>query len=129
MKPKKYYEKAGYEWLKRAKEDLAWTEANIKNSFYTQACFTSQQSAEKALKAYLRFKGKEIDKEFKTHKLTKLLKMCQKFDIEFSKLEEDCKILNQYYAPTRYPEILGLSFSGYTKKEAQEALLLAKKNL
>lgn len=127
MKPKEYYKKAASEWLKRAEEDIHWTEHNIKASFFTQACFTAQQVAEKSLKAFLRYKGKEIDREFKTHKLTKLLKICKKYDKKFSYLEKDCKVLNQYYAPTRYPEILGLDFSGYTKKEAEEALKLSKK--
>ena len=126
-KPVKYYFNAATEWIKRAEEDLRWTENNLKSGFFTQACFTAQQVAEKSLKAFLRKKRVEIDRKFKTHQLIPLLRRCQKFEKEFASLEKDCRILNEYYAPTRYPEILGLEFRGYGKEQASEALSLAKK--
>lgn len=126
-KPVKYYFNAAKEWIKRAEEDIRWTENNINSGFFTQACFTAQQVAEKSLKAFLRKRGVEIDRRFKTHQLVLLLRRCQEFDQEFASLEKKCRILNEYYAPTRYPEILGLEFRGYGKEQATEALSLAKK--
>ena len=125
-KPDQYYKNAAKGWFERAADDLLWTANNIKTKFYTQACFTSQQSAEKALKAYLRSKRVEIDKSFKTHQLAKLLSYCVKIDRSFSALEANCRILNEYYAPTRYPEMLDLEFRDYTEKEADDAYGLAK---
>lgn len=112
-KPSKYYKNATLAWAEHAKDDIAWTENNIKSGFYTQACFTAQQVAEKSLKTFLRNHGQEIDKEFKTHHLANLLRQCRQFDKNFVTLEKTCCILNEYYAPTRYPEILGLEFRGY----------------
>ncbi len=126
MKPDIYYQNAAKEWLARAKDDISWTESNIKSGFYTQACFTFQQVAEKSLKAYLRSQKKEIDKSLKTHQLSKLLHECRKFDSDFLSLLSNCRILNEYYAPTRYPEILGLEFRGYSQKQAHDALDLAR---
>lgn len=125
-KPDSYYLKASTEWLIRAKDDIAWTENNIKSGFYTQACFTAQQIAEKSLKAFLRRRGKEIDREFKTHQLVSLLKQCMRIQKDFAQFTSHCRILNEFYAPTRYPEILGLEFRGYGKEEAEEALNLSK---
>jgi HEPN domain-containing protein len=81
---------------------------------------------EKSLKAYLRSRRREIDNRFRTHQLTNLLYECIKFDQQFKNLEKDCRLLNEYYAPTRYPEILGLEFRGYEKDQAEEALKFAK---
>lgn len=40
-------------WFEKAKDDLQWTEANIRENIYYGACFTAQQAAEKALKAFV----------------------------------------------------------------------------
>lgn len=128
-KPDIYYSNAAKQWIIRAKDDILWTENNIRGGFYTQACFTAQQVAEKSLKAFLRRRGKEIDKEFKTHQLINLLHQCSKIEKEFNKFEKHCRILNEFYAPTRYPEILGLDFRGYEEEQAQEALSLSKEIL
>lgn len=125
-KPNKYYQNAALSWITRAEDDIAWTKNNIESGFYSQACFTAQQIAEKALKAFLRSRRKEINRDFKIHQLLGLLRQCEKFDKDFRNLEENCRILNEYYAPTRYPEMLGLQFRGYGKNQAEEAFQLAK---
>ena len=38
-------------WLRQAESDLAFAELGAREGFPAQACFTSQQAAEKALKA------------------------------------------------------------------------------
>lgn len=40
-------------WLKFALDDLSWTEANLRESVWYGACFTTQQAVEKSLKSYL----------------------------------------------------------------------------
>jgi len=126
MKSETYYQKVGQLWLARAKDDILYAEGNFKLAFYTQVCFLSQQAAEKALKAFLRKNKAKVDREFKTHLLATLLEKCQKIDREFKSFLESCLVLNEYYAPTRYPEILGLGFRGYTQEIARKALRLAK---
>lgn len=128
-KPDIYYRNAAKQWIIRARDDILWTENNIRGGFYTQACFTAQQVAEKSLKAFLRRRSREIDKQFKTHQLINLLHQCSKIEKEFNNLESHCRILSEYYAPTRYPEILGLEFRGYGKEQAQEALNLSREIL
>jgi len=126
MKSKNYYQKVGQIWLIRAQEDILYAEGNFKLGFYTQVCFLCQQSAEKALKAFLRRNGEKITRKFKIHLLPILLESCVKIDKDFKILSEQCLILNEYYAPTRYPEILGLEFGGYNKETAVKALAFTK---
>ena len=40
-------------WLRQAESDLAFAELGAREGFPAQACFTSQQAAEKALKAII----------------------------------------------------------------------------
>jgi HEPN domain-containing protein len=39
-------------WLKQARYDLEAAKYNAEGEFYATACFSAQQSAEKALKAF-----------------------------------------------------------------------------
>jgi HEPN domain-containing protein len=45
----------GQRWLAQAENDLAFAELAARERFFAQACFNSQQAAEKALKAFLQF--------------------------------------------------------------------------
>lgn len=112
-------------WLLKAKEDFSWAEYNVKGGFFTQVCFIAQQATEKALKAYLRYSGEAITGKLKTHDLLILEKACEAFDTSFADIVKDVQILNQYYAPTRYPEVLSLA--EYTKDIAEEALTIARR--
>lgn len=80
MKSKSYCQKVGQIWLARAQEDILYAEGNFKLGFYTQVCFLCQQSAEKALKAFLRRNGEKITRKFKIHLLPILLERCVKID-------------------------------------------------
>lgn len=109
-------------WLKTAREDILWAKHDLRAKFYSRVSFISQQAAEKALKSYL-FSCKE--KLVRTHDLLKLLRICQKYDASFSKLEKHCNILTDYYTDTRYPDIWDIT-RFEDQKLAQEALKLAK---
>lgn len=65
------------------------------------AAYATQQSAEKALKAFLVFKAQPIPK---THDLEKLLLTCTKFDASFQALRPDIRKLLPYATYTRYPD-------------------------
>lgn len=113
---------ASEKWLKQARDDLAWTIANIREKIWYGACFTAQQAAEKALKAYLIAKGKRV---VKIHDLGALVEMCVKIDSTFGELREACTTLTDYYAPTRYPDVA--EFMIFSKQHADEALKFAGK--
>ena len=65
------------------------------------AAYATQQSAEKALKAYLIFKHQSVPK---THDVTKLLENCRAFDCTFDQLRHYAEILLPYAIYTRYPD-------------------------
>ncbi len=88
------------EWLRLAKEDLAVAKALLKLEFFATVTYHCQQSAEKALKAYIVLKNQPI---LKTHDLEKLLEICLNFDKKFIKLISAANFLNPYATKFRYP--------------------------
>ncbi len=103
-------------WLNYALDDLSWTEANLKERVWYGACFTAQQAAEKALKAYLIKQDKDIKK---THDLGALLEKCTQVDNAFEQLRPGCLSLTAYYVQSRYPDIA--EFIEFTEEKAKEA--------
>lgn len=109
-------------WLDKALDDLLWTKHNLEGKIYYGACFTAQQSAEKALKAYLIHQQGRFAK---THDLVDLINNCSKFNKDFSALKENAAKLSYYYTKTRYPDIFELDI--YNRKEAFSAFDDAEK--
>jgi len=107
-------------WLSRALDDLKWSRHNLDGSFYHEACFTCQQAAEKGLKAYLLAQGAPIKR---THSLVRLLRECLTFDQDFSGSLTACQTLDDYYAPTRYPDVVPAA--EFTLERAEDALAVA----
>jgi HEPN domain-containing protein len=111
------------DWLKKAEEDLESAKILFKEStIYNTIGFHCQQTVEKSLKAYLYAQKVAVKK---SHDLVYLLTNCAKFSQDFFRFEDDCKILNTYYIPMRYP-ILEMSLS---KRQAEQALEIADKLL
>lgn len=116
-------------WLKQAKHDLAAANLDLENKFFADACYSAEQAAQKALKGYLYFKGSPLVWK---HSVKELVAECVAYDTAFSELLEAGKILDQYYIPTRYPDVLAppaVPFESYTKTQAVEAIELAGKIL
>ncbi len=88
---------------------------------YSAAYFT-QQTAEKAVKAYLVFKQQPIPK---THDLEKLLMSCVKDDSTFNVLRGDVEILSPYAIYTRYSD----DYFVVDREEVVEAIQCAEKIL
>ena len=89
------------EWAKYADEDQTMAEIALKEDGPpNQICFHSQQIAEKYLKGYLVFCGKEFEKN---HLLRYLLELCGEEDQKFRDLDDDIIYLTQFYTETRYP--------------------------
>ena len=63
-------------------------------------CYHCQQSAEKALKAFLVYHGITPPR---THDLNDLRNICQNIDDNFDEITADCKRLTDYGVQPRYP--------------------------
>ncbi|MCL5675965.1 MAG: HEPN domain-containing protein [Patescibacteria group bacterium] len=113
--------KEAQQWMRKAKDDLLWTEANLREKIYYGACFTAQQAAEKALKAHLISTGK-IPR--KIHDLGALIEECGQADKSFESLRETILPLTDYSVQVRYPDIG--DFIEYDEIKATDALLRAK---
>lgn len=118
------YEADVKNWLARADQDLEWAKATLRSKLYAQACFITQQVAEKALKTFLLSCEKVPPK---THSLPRLLQSCLDFEDDFNKFKNKVEILDKYYAPTRYPD-LGVD-EDFTQTKAEEALKTASQIL
>ena len=123
MKPEPVVE--GRRWLLQGEQDLNDAEFNLSGRRYNVACFLAQQSAEKALKAFLFSKGAE---EVWGHSVAELCKDAQTFDSGFEQLETVAGPLDKYYIPTRYPNALpgGIPSKAFDENDAKSAIRLAK---
>lgn len=91
------------DWLIKASGNLKAAKKLIKDDDETLdlAAYATQQSAEKALKAYLIFKQQPVTK---THDLERLLALCIAHDATFACLRESAEFLSPYATYTRYPD-------------------------
>jgi len=108
-------------WLAQAEDDLEAAKWESKGHFSPQACFLSQQSAEKALKAYLYLNG---EWQAWGHATITLLELCLEYNPAFSKFRKSCRLLDRYYIPTRYPNGLpgGIPKENFTEEDADEGI-------
>ena len=115
----------GRRWLLQGEQDLNDGEFNLSGKRYNVTCFLAQQSAEKALRAYLFSKGAE---EVWGHSVAELCKDAQTFDPAFSQLDPKASPLDKYYIPTRYPNALpgGIPSKAFDENDAKKAIRLAK---
>ena len=112
-------------WLETAAQDLTHAQSALEFGFFSHACFSCQQAAEKALKAYLFAQRQSL---VRTHDLVKLLNRCVAFDGSFEELGEICVTLNEYYADTRYPDTLKFG-TAFTQAEANVAVTSSERVL
>jgi len=125
---KKPPEEEGMRWLDQATEDLITARILFENERFYMVCYAAQQVAEKALKAYLYYRGEEI---VTGHSIEELCKWAEEYDAGFAKLKGDIAILDGYYLPTRYPNALAASIPAriYNKKAGRDTLDLAEKTV
>ncbi len=91
------------DWFELAEEDRRVAEWAFQEGIYNQVCFHAQQGAEKMLKGFLRWHNQNIPK---THSLLEILSRCIDSDQTMEELRDDCRKLQAYYMPTRYPDAL-----------------------
>lgn len=113
-------------WFLEAEQDLDDAKFNLSGQRYNVACFLAQQSAEKALKAYLFFKGAD---ELWGHSTAELCKDAERFDGEFKTIKSESSSLDKYYIPTRYPNALPGSIPSdvFDEGDANKVIALAGK--
>jgi HEPN domain-containing protein len=113
-------------WFLQALRDLDDAKFNLSGGRFNVACFLAQQSAEKALKAYLFLKGAE---EVWGHSVGELCEDAKNFDEDFKEIESASKSLDKYYIPTLYPNALpgGIPSESFDKSDAEKAISLAEK--
>ena len=91
------------EWIKFSDRDLE-TAKHLYDSMRPQPleiiCYHCQQSAEKALKAFLIHSRIKPEK---THNLNSLRNECEKIDESFADIAKKCVDLNDYSSQPRYP--------------------------
>ncbi len=106
-------------WLAQAENDFLWGQNSAVFGHFAQACFISQQVAEKALKALTLARGFYAYHSH-THSIREI---ADALGIKGT-LSEAALRLDQYYIPTRYPDAYygGAPFQFYTRVHAVEAL-------
>ena len=106
------------QWLLKSQRDLEAARVLFEHGLFDVVVYHCQQSAEKALKAYLVYQEVILQK---THNLVVLLESCLTFDIGFEILRDSAEVLTPYGTEFRYP--------GDTLEperfEAEEALAMA----
>jgi len=108
-------------WLETAKEDLETAKGLITIGRYPIACFMAQQSAEKAMKAFLYSKG---EGNIRGHSVFELSEKAESHDSSFNSIQPSTSSIDSYYLPTRYPNSLpgGTPYDIYGLKNAQDAI-------
>jgi HEPN domain-containing protein len=115
-------------WLTQAEEEFKDASNLMKAGRFYLSLFLCQQSAEKALKAFIYLKEEE---PIFSHSVASLLKLAMSLDADFKPLK-GAKRLDDYYIPTRYPNGLpGEIPSQYydDPEEAEKALAWSEKIL
>lgn len=113
-------------WFTQAEEELKDAKYLMEAKRYYLSLFLCQQSAEKALKAFIYMY--EEDSIF-SHSVTTILKLANSIDPDFKTLE-GANRLDDYYIPTRYPNGLpgGIPAQYYADPdEVKRALIWSEK--
>lgn len=104
------------DWFDQAEGDLRHARSDLNAGFYEWACFSAQQSAEKAVKAVFQAMGAEAW----GHAVADLLAELNRHHAVPDALIEDGLELDKAYIPSRYPNAhpAGSPRTRYTKGEA-----------
>lgn len=113
-------------WLEQAEADLRAAEDSAATGHHEWSCFQAQQSAEKALKALLYGRGRT---SVLSHSVRRLARECVELSSDFGALDDDARLLDQHYIPTRYPNGLDAETAPcryYEKRDSDECLRSAR---
>ena len=109
------------EWLEKARNDLAYAKASFEefDNFYAQMCILCHDAVEKFLKAFLIASGKRLSR---THDVVALVRGCGNVDSAFLEYVDECKVVNRYYVPLKYPS----HYPQMRREQAAEAIHVAE---
>jgi len=113
---------AAQRWLRQAVHDLRIAGGHHERADYSDACFMTEQAAQKALKAFLMWQGR---RSVPLYSVAQLAESCAQFDPDFAAHIPAGRILDQYYIPTRYPDALAppaVPFESYTQEQGARAV-------
>ncbi len=108
------------DWLEEAAIDAQKAQVDLQHGYYNWCCFTSQQAAEKAVKALSMFLGFDVW----GHSIVGILKIIkEKIEIPEIILEK-AQLLDTFYIPTRYPNgfSMGKPSDYYNRRMAQDSI-------
>ena len=108
------------DWYEQGKRDMTKAKLDMQHGYYEWTCFTSQQAAEKVIKALALNLGLNLW----GHSLTEMFKiLSQKIKVS-EDVKERAKLLDLYYIPARYPNGFpaGKPADYFTEKQAKEAI-------
>ena len=94
--------------MAQAKRDLKAARDSLADENYEWVCFQSQQSAEKALKALLRFHNQEA----KGHTIIQLLAAASQFEATPVGMQARARELDRHYIQPRYPNGFAAGYPG-----------------
>jgi HEPN domain-containing protein len=123
MKPGR---EAALRWLRQAGHDLAIARGHQERGDFSDACFMAEQSAQKALKAFLISHG---HRSVPIPSVAQLAERCAQVDQAFAIHITLGRVLDQYYIPPRYPDALAppaVPFESYTQEQDMTALTAAQ---
>ena len=113
------------DWMDQAEGDLKHAQSDMERGFYEWSCFSSQQAAEKAVKAVFQKMGAEAW----GHSVSDLLQeLSKRYEIP-KELMDGALELDKAYIPTRYPNAhpSGSPKDRYIEEEARRLLSHAHK--
>ena len=112
-------------WWRQAQADLDFLPIARQAGKHDTCCFLAQQTAEKALKAYLFAQGEEL---IFTHSIFKLCDLAARYDPGFGLLKDDVKSLDFYYVEARYPNAIDdvIPAEFYNERDAERAIAMAQ---
>lgn len=114
-------------WVGQAEEDLEAARVLRDGGRYAQACFYSQQSAEKALKGMGWLQGEELW----GHSLVLLCEKLEELGVAVEVEQEDLVAMDRLYIPTRYPNGLPdiIPQQAFLESDAKVAIARAERVL
>ncbi len=111
-------------WLDQAEYDLGFARLALREKYFSQACFISQQAAEKAVKAIVYGSGERL---VRGHSIVEIVDHFADRVPELIDLRAAGKSLDEHYIASRYPNGVaeGPPFAAYDRPKAEEAMAAA----
>lgn len=115
------YAKEADRWLRQAEYDIKVSQWCQQGGFHAPACFWAQQSAAKALRAFLFINGEDARE---TRSVVELLDRAMTYEEGFRSYVGGAGSLDIYYKTSRFPDAIpgGIPAEVIAAKDSQEAI-------